>query len=159
METRMVTYFRDASVQVTSDAISIGGRAYPLRELTRVWHRRGKRSWRAVAGRGALGAVLLVPLGLAALGLAVAFSLDASPGTTAAVVAGAIVVGLGVGPLADVVLEYMDRSYARGAHDYEIWAEWRGRPVRLLHTGDALHFGKVYRAIQRAAERQPAGHR
>ncbi|HEU4425704.1 MAG TPA: DUF6232 family protein [Pilimelia sp.] len=153
----MTTYYRDPSVLVTSDAIRVDGRSFPLAELARVWHRRGSRSWRALAGRGALGVAMLVPLALAGIGLAVALSFDASTNVTVALVGGALLVGLGVGPLADFLLEYMDRSYARGAHAHEIWADWRGSPVLLLRTSDALRFGKVYRALQRAIERpQPA---
>jgi hypothetical protein len=155
----MTIYYRDPTVQVTSESISVDGRSYPLAELARVWHRRGARSWRAVAGRGALGVVMLIPLGLAVIGVAIALTLRASTTTTVALVAGAILVGLGVGPVADFILEHMDRSYARGAHTHEIWAEWRGSPVLLLRTRDALTFGKVYRALQRAIERpQPVRH-
>ena len=46
----------------------------------------------------------------------------------------------------------MDRSYARGSRQLEIWARWRGREVRLLSTRDALRFGQIYRALQRAME-------
>jgi len=148
----MITYYRDPSVLVTSDAIRVDGRSYPLAELARVWHRRGRRSWRTVAGRGALGVAMLVPLGLAAIGIAVALTFDASRNTTIALVGGAILVGLAVGPLADFLLEHMDRSYARGTRAQEIWAEWRGTQVLLVQTGDALRFGKIYRALQRAIE-------
>jgi hypothetical protein len=146
------TFYRDQEVRVTSDAIQVDGRAYPLAELVRVWHRRGERSWRAVAGRGAIGVAMLVPLVLAAIGIAVAVTLDASTTTTVAVVAGAVLVGLLAGPLADVLLEHMDRSYAQGSREIEIWALWRGSPVLLLRTGDRLRFGKIYRALQRALE-------
>jgi hypothetical protein len=153
MDTTMITYYRDPSVQVTSDAIQVEGHAYPLGELARVWHKRGSRSWRTVAGRGALGLTMLVPVVLALVGVVVALSLHASATTTVALVGVAVLVGLGAGPLADFLLEHMDRSYARGAHAYEIWADWRGTPVMLLHTRDALRFGQVYRALQRAIER------
>ncbi|HWH01107.1 MAG TPA: DUF6232 family protein, partial [Pilimelia sp.] len=108
--------------------------------------------WRALAGRGALGLALLVPLVLAALGIVVALSLDAAFSTTLAIIAGAVLVGLGVGPLADVLLEHLDRSYTRGWHAYELWAERHGHEVLLLRTRDRLRFGKIYRAVQRAAE-------
>ena len=44
-----MTYYRDRAVRVTADSIEVNGRAYPLGELARVWHRRGQRSWRALA--------------------------------------------------------------------------------------------------------------
>jgi hypothetical protein len=148
----MVTYYDDKSVQITSDAIRIGGRRYPLRELARVWHSKGARSWRAVAGRGAIGMVLLGPLVAAAFGIVIALTLRTSLDVTIAIVGVSCLVGLGVGPLADFMLERMDRSYARGSRSLEIWATWRGQQVLLLQTGDALRFGQIYRALQRALE-------
>ncbi|HYN97280.1 MAG TPA: DUF6232 family protein [Pilimelia sp.] len=155
----MITYYRDPAVQVTSDALRVDGTAYPLAELARVWHRRGRTSWRAVAGRGALGLAMLVPLALGAAGLAAALTLDLAPMNTLAVALAAALVGLGVAPLADVLLEFMDRSYARGSQAHEIWALRHGQPVLILRTGDALRFGKVYRALQRALEQPQAAHR
>jgi hypothetical protein len=148
----MITYYDDRAVRVTSDAIRVAGRSYPLRSLARVWHRRGSRSWSAVAGRGAIGIALLGPLVAAAIGIVVAFSIDASPTVTVALVGGSILVGLAFGPVADLLLERMDRSYARGAHALEIWAQVDGRPTMLVQTPDALRFGQIYRALQRALE-------
>jgi hypothetical protein len=92
----------------------------------------------------------------------VALSWQTSALNRLAAIAVALLVGVLAGPLLDYVLEYVDRSYARGAHEYEIWAEPRGEggrggPVRLWHTRDALRFGKVYRAIQRAVENHSPG--
>lgn len=149
----MITYYRDRHVEVTSQSLRVDGRAYPLRDLARVWHHRGARSWSALAGRGALGAVMLGPLVAAAIGIAVAVQIDASRTTTIALVGGAILVGLAVGPVADFVLEHVDRSYSRGSRRLEIWADVRGTPMLLLQTRDALRFGQIYRALQRALER------
>jgi hypothetical protein len=67
-------------------------------------------------------------------------------------------VGLGVGPVADFLFEHQDRTYARGSRQLELWVRRRGRPIRLVRTGDALRFGQMYRALQRAIERsQPFG--
>ncbi len=148
----MITYYRDRDVKVTSEAVQAGGRAYRLSELTRVWHRRGERSWSAVAGRGALGAAMLGPLVAAAVGIVVALRLDASTTTTVALVGAACLVGLAAGPIADFLLEHLDRSYSRGSRRLEIWADVRGTPVLLLQTRDALRFGQIYRALQRALE-------
>ena len=148
----MVTYYSDKSVQITSDAIQVGERAYPLRELVRVWHTRGARSWRALAGRSALRVAMVGPLVAAAIGILIAVLLHSSVTVTIAIVGVSCLVGLAAGPLADVLLELMDRSYARGDRTLEIWATWRGRPVLLLATGDALRFGQIYRALQRALE-------
>nr|WP_246568992.1 DUF6232 family protein [Polymorphospora rubra] len=151
----MITYYRDRGVQITSAAIRVGPRAYPLESLTRVWHERGPRNWRILAGRGAIAVALVCPLVAAALGILLAVSLNISVTATIAVVAGSVLVGLAVGPLADLLLGRLDRSYERGAYDLRIWADIGGVPVLLLHTADALRFGQVYRALQRALEAPP----
>ncbi|MCM0675401.1 DUF6232 family protein [Micromonospora phytophila] len=148
----MITYYDDRSVQVTSTAVRVDGRTFPLAEITMIWHRRGDRSWRALAGRGAIGAALAGPLVAAALGIALALWLDRSLTVTIAIVGASVLIGLAVAPVADFLFEHLDRSYARGSRQLEIWARWRGQPVRLLHTGDALRFGQIYRAVQRAVE-------
>ncbi|MFF0654161.1 MULTISPECIES: DUF6232 family protein [Micromonospora] len=153
----MITYYDDRSVQVTSTAVRVDGRSYPLAELTSVWHRRGDRSWRVLAGRGAIGAALAGPLVAAVLGIALAVWLQRSAVVTIAIVGASVLAGLAVGPLADFLFEHLDRSYARGSREMEMWAQWRGRPVRLLHTRDAMRFGQVYRAVQRAMESLPSG--
>jgi hypothetical protein len=148
----MITYYDDRSVQVTSTDIRIHGRAYPLAEIGMLWHRRGSRSWRVLAGRGAIGAALAGPLVAAVLGIGLAVWLRRSPTVTLAIVGASVLVGLAVGPVADFLFEFLDRSYARGSRHLEMWARWRGRPVLLLRTGDALRFGQIYRAAQRAME-------
>ncbi|WP_433537359.1 DUF6232 family protein [Micromonospora sp. CA-249363] len=153
----MITFYDDRSVRVTSSAVQVDGRTYPLTEITMVWHRRGSRSWRVLAGRGAIGAALAGPLVAAVIGIGVAVWLHRSPTVTIAIVGASVLVGLAVGPVADFLFEHLDRSYARGSRQLEIWARWRGQPVRLLRTGDALRFGQIYRAVQRAMEAtQPA---
>ncbi|WP_319461632.1 DUF6232 family protein [Micromonospora sp. RTP1Z1] len=148
----MITYYDDRSVQVTSTAVRVDGRSFPLAEISMVWHRRGSRSWRVLAGRGAIGAALAGPLVAAVLGVGLAVVLHRSPTVTVAIVGASVLVGLGVGPLADFLFEHLDRSYARGSRQLEMWARWRGQPVRLLCTGDALRFGQIYRAVQRAMD-------
>ncbi|MFJ1538823.1 DUF6232 family protein [Micromonospora chalcea] len=155
----MITYFDDRSVQVTSTTVRVDGRSYPLAELTTVWHRRGERSWRVLAGRGAIGAAIAGPLATAVLGIGLAVWLQRSAVVTIAIVGVSVLIGLAVGPVADFLFEYLDRSYTRGSREMEMWADWRGRPVRLLHTRDAMRFGQIYRAVQRAMESLPAAPR
>ncbi|MEU8220288.1 DUF6232 family protein [Micromonospora taraxaci] len=153
----MTTYYDDRSVQVTSTTVRVDGRTYALSDISMIWHRRGTRSWRVLVGRGAIGAALAGPLVAAVLGIGVAVWLHRSPTVTIAIVGASVLVGLAVGPVADFLFEHLDRSYARGSRQLEIWARWRGQPVRLLRTGDALRFGQIYRAVQRAVEHsQPA---
>jgi Family of unknown function (DUF6232) len=148
----MTTYYRDRSVEVTSERVTVDGHTYRLVDLGRVWHRRGGRSWRALAGRGALGAAMLVPLVTAAIGLVVAVRIDASPGTTVTLIAAAILVGLAAVPVADLLLDRVDRSYDEGSRCLEMWAEVRGTAVLLLRTRNRRQFGQIYRAVQRALE-------
>ncbi len=148
----MITYYRDKTVTVTSAGVRMDGRAYRLGEFVRVWHRRGRRSWSSVAGRGALGIAMIIPVLAGVLGILVALTINASTSVTIALFGGGILLGLAALPLADVLLERMDRSYARGSRNLEIWADVRGARVLLLRTDDALRFGQIYRALQRALE-------
>lgn len=148
-----ITYYDAGAVTVTSELIRVGGQAYRLAELDRIWHERSGRSWTVLFGRSALLAAIVGPLLAAVLGILVALRLAASPTVTLAIVGFSALLGLAVAPVADFLLEYVDRSYTRGARSLELWVRWRGRPLRLLQSRDALEFGKIYRAVQRAAER------
>ena len=73
---------------------------------------------------------------------------------------GGCIVGLLAAPLADVLLR------ARGpvVRPRQPARARSGRPgaarrVLLLRTDDALRFGQIYRALQRAAERSPSARR
>jgi hypothetical protein len=148
----MITYYRDPDVLVTSTGVRMAGRDYRLADLSQVWHRQGRRSWRTVAGRGALGLAMLVPVLIGAIGVLVALVIDASTTVTVALGGGGILVGLAALPLADVLLEFVDRSYDRGSRRREIWARVRGADVLLLDTDNAQRFGQIYRALQRALD-------
>jgi hypothetical protein len=151
----MTTYYRDPEVQVTSAGLRVGGRDYPLGDLAQVWHKRGPRTLRAAAGRGALGLVMITPVVVGLIGITIALMIHASAGTTIALIGGGVLVGLVVAPLADVLLERVDRSYDRGSRNLEIWGRVRGRDVLLLRTDHAQRFGQIYRALQRALEPGP----
>jgi hypothetical protein len=148
----MITYYSDRDVRVTSAGVRMAGREFRLGEFARVWHKRGRRSWGTVAGRGALGFAMLTPILVGALGIMVALLIDASVATTIALVGGGILVGLAAAPLADVLLEHVDRSYDRGSRCLEIWGRVRGGDVLLLRTDNTQRFGQIYRALQRALE-------
>ncbi|WP_067505563.1 DUF6232 family protein [Actinoplanes sp. TFC3] len=148
----MVTYYRDADVLVTSSGVRMGGRDYRLHDLARVWHSRGPRQWSKLAGRGALAVAMIAPLVIGALGIVVALLIDASTTMTVALAGGGILIGLAAVPLADVLLEVVDRSYDRGSHNLEIHALVRGTEVVLLRTDDRQRFGRIYRALQRALD-------
>jgi Family of unknown function (DUF6232) len=148
----MTTYYRDADVWITSTGVRILGRDFALRELRQVWHARGRRSWGAIAGRGAIAVAILLPVVIGALGVAVAFLVDASRSVTIGLAGGGVLVGLAAAPLADLLLERLDRSYDRGSREREIWARTPGGDLMLLRTRDAARFGRIYRALQRALE-------
>jgi hypothetical protein len=148
----MIVYYRDPSVEVTSTGIRVDRHHYPFDQLRRIWYRHQARSWRAVAGRGAWGVTLLGPAATAVIALFVVMQLDVSGATRAAVVVAAILVGLGAALLLDPVLDKLDQSFDRGVRVHEIWVEHNGLEIRLLQTRDAARFGRIYRAVQRAAE-------
>jgi NhaP-type Na+/H+ or K+/H+ antiporter len=148
----VTTYYRDGDVWITSAGVRMAGRDFRPAELRQVWHRRGPRSWAAIAGRGALGLAILVPILLGVLGVAVALLIDASVTVTLVLIGGGLLVGLAAAPLADVLLERVDRSYDRGSRQLEIWARTPAGEVLLLRTADAARFGRIYRALQRALE-------
>jgi hypothetical protein len=152
----MTTYYRDRDVVVTSSGVRMNGRELRLDELREVWHARGRRSWGTIAGRGALALAILVPIVVGALGVAVAFAIDASRTTTVLLAGGGVLVGLLTAPVADVLLDHVDRSYDRGSRTREIWARTRHGDVLLFRTADGARFGRIYRALQRALEPSPA---
>lgn len=152
----MPTYYRDDTVRVTAVEIEIDGQRYPLARLDYVWHRRTHRfargSYVLLTRVGtvalAVGFLLAVPAAVltADLGLNTwhVLSVVALVGTLLAAAA-----GFGLDPL----LELLDRSHDQGHGVHEIWARVQGRELLLFSTVDALRFGKVYRALQRAIER------
>jgi hypothetical protein len=146
-----LVHYRDRSVQVTSEAIHVDGEVYRFDQLSRVWHRRGQRSWKALAGRGAWGLTYLAPFAAAVLGFAIAAALEVSLAARATIVVAAILAGLSAGPLLDPILGRMDDSFDRGLHQHEIWVERNGVELRILQVRDASRFGRIYRAVERAA--------
>ena len=148
----MITYYRDRDVLVTSTGVRMAGREFRLSDFAHVWHKRGRRSWGTVAGRGALGLAILIPIAVGVLGIMVALLIDASVATTVALIGGGILIGLAAAPLADVLLEHVDRSYDKGSRSLEIWGRVRDGEVLLLRTDNAQRFGQIYRALQRALE-------
>jgi uncharacterized protein DUF6232 len=148
----MTTYYRDAEVLITSSGVRMNGRDFRLPDLLQVWYRKGARSWGVIAWRGALGLTMLLPVVAGALAVALALVIDASLFNLLALVVGGILLGLAVVPVADLLLERVDRSYDRGSRNLEIWGRVPGGEVLLLRTGDAQRFGRIYRALTRALE-------
>jgi hypothetical protein len=154
----MITFYADDSVRITSAAIQVGDRSYALGELALVWHQRGQaapgRLRRALMRRGALGLLPLAPPALALTVVVVALRLDTAPVNRVALLVLALLLALLTWPLLDLALGRVEKTYDRGTKVHEIWARWRGTDVLLLRTGNAMRFGRVYRALQRALERR-----
>lgn len=168
----MTTYYQDGEVRVTDRAVEVGTRVFPIVELSFVWHEKRPPPLRAASrrlGRFGLIASLTVPMviGIVILiGLVVA-AVIVIPLVAVAnrsllvpiIVAVAVVVGLGLVlamlavPASEYPMMALERSYDRGTEVREIWVRWRERDLVLLRTADAARFGKIYRAIQRAVER------
>jgi hypothetical protein len=153
----MTTYYRDPDVLITSSGIHMNGREFRLPELLQVWHTRGGRSWSVIAKRGVLGLAILIPLLVGALAIGVALLVHMDVAHSLAMLVGGVLVGLAVVPVADLLLERVDRSYDAGSRTVEIWGRVRDGDVLLLRTTNAQRFGRIYRALQRAME--PAVHR
>ncbi|BCY14640.1 DUF6232 family protein [Actinoplanes sp. L3-i22] len=148
----MTTYYRDPDVLITSSGVHMNGREFRLPELLQVWHTRGDRSWSVIAKRGALGLAILLPLLVGALAIGVALIVHTDVAHSIAMLIGGVLVGLAVVPVADLLLERVDRSYDAGSRTIEIWGRVQGGEVLLLRTTNAQRFGRIYRALQRAME-------
>jgi hypothetical protein len=155
----VTVHYEDAAIQVTSTAIRVDGDVYPIRDLTYVWHQRGRTSVRAGARRVGRGVIIFLlsipPLVGAVCVLSLAYSAQerANWGLALTILAVGVVAAFALAPLVEIPLAWLDRSYDRGNRTRELWVQCRGREVMLLRSGDQLKFGQVYRAVQRAVER------
>ncbi|MGX7670479.1 DUF6232 family protein [Plantactinospora sp. DSM 117369] len=160
----MTLYYRDDTVRVTSETIHVNGRTVPVAEVSYVWHARGRGTARTrgrLAGRGVLIFLLSIPpLVVMVCVLSLAYSAqDRGEWQLAAIVLAVCVVGaLALFPFLEVPLYWLDRSYERGAKVQELWVQYRGEEALLLRSSDALRFGQIYRAIQRAIEQHSGDH-
>ncbi|MFI6262361.1 DUF6232 family protein [Micromonospora sp. NPDC051006] len=154
----MTVYYRDDVVQVTSESIRVGGHLVALADVTYVWHARGRATLGVrgrVLGRGVLVLLLsLPPLVALVCVVSLAWSAqDRGEWRLALVILVACVVGaLALTPFLELPLGWLDRSYERGNQVHELWVQHHGREELLLRIPDALRFGQIYRAVQRAVE-------
>ncbi|QOC93175.1 DUF6232 family protein [Micromonospora craniellae] len=156
----MALYYRDDTVQVTSESIRAGGHVIPMPEVTYVWHAKGQTTLAVrgrVLGRGVLVLLLSLPplVGLVCV-ISLAWSAsDRGEWMPALIVfAACVVIALALVPFLEIPLGWLDRSYERGNRVNELWVQYRGQEVMVLRTPDALRFGQIYRAVQRAVEQQ-----
>jgi hypothetical protein len=134
----------------------------PVAEVTYVWHTRGPGTARTrtrLLGRGVLIFLFSIPPLVAVICvLSLAYSAhDRNQWRLAAVILAACAVGaFALMPFLELPLTWLDRSYEKGVRVQELWVQYRGREVMLVRTADALRFGQIYRAIQRAVEQHGA---
>lgn len=154
----MTLYYRDDTVRITSAAIHANGHEVPISELTYVWHVRGPGTARTrsrLLGRGVLIFLFSIPPLVAMICvLSLAYSAhDRGQWQLAALILAACVVGaFALTPFLELPLTWLDRSYERGVRVQELWVQWQGHEIMLVRTADALRFGQIYRAVQRAIE-------
>jgi hypothetical protein len=154
----MRTYYRDAEVYLTSSAIWVGERRYPLGQIEGAWRRsRGLPGGRLLGqlgillGVGAVG-VLGVGLGLAGHVGGKASGLVRLFGTTGGLI-GVGVAGLALSVLVVLAIEAVLHgleSARRFGRQQELWVRVGGVDTVLLSTADSVRFGKIYRALARA---------
>lgn len=157
----MTLYYQDDTVQVTSESIRVEGLTLRLADVSYVWHARGRSTAAQHSrrlGRGVLVLLLSLPP-LAAVVCVVsvlgAAAQDRGNWTLALIVIAAFAVGaLLLAPFLELPLGWLDRSYERGDRVHELWVRHLGHDILLLTSPDALRFGQIYRAVQRAVEQQ-----
>ncbi|MEV4478920.1 DUF6232 family protein [Micromonospora coxensis] len=156
----MTLYYRDDAVQVTSESIRAGGHTVRIADVTFVWHARGATTMAVrgrVLGRGVLVLLLSLPplVALVCVVSLVYSAQDRGDWKLALIVlAGCAVAALALVPFLELPLGWLDRSYERGNRVHELWVQHHGTEVMLVRTPDALRFGQIYRAVQRAVEQQ-----
>ncbi|TDC77524.1 hypothetical protein E1193_22295 [Micromonospora sp. KC606] len=154
----MTLYYRDDAVQVTSESIRAGGHSVRISDVTYVWHARGATTMAVrgrVLGRGVLVLLLsLPPLVALVCVVSLLWSAQDRGNWTAVLVilAGCAIAALALTPFLELPLGWLDRSYERGNRVHELWVQHHGTEVMLVRTPDALRFGQIYRAVQRAVE-------
>jgi hypothetical protein len=151
----MTIYYRDDSVTVCETTLAINGDEYDLDHLEYLWHHHRRSGGGHLRSRLLLGAILAV-LGAAGV-IALLLWVDFGEYRWH-VLSGSVVLGLGLIAAAgfgiDPLLDLLDRGHDHAGGTHEIWARIDGADILLLSTTDSLRFGKVYRALQRAMERQ-----
>jgi Family of unknown function (DUF6232) len=162
----MITFYRDATVAVTSAYLQIDDRRWRLSELDYVWHQESPATWRVrsrTAGRGVLNTIMTLA-GLIGLVILIAFVSAAYteanlgglhiPSNTLLLLALVLMIGGFGWAIWEWMLHRVDDSYDKGDAVYEIWAAAAGREQLLLRLEDYTRYAKIYRAIERAIELQ-----
>jgi hypothetical protein len=133
------TYLRQSGLQITGRWFITDVQRYDVSELDALWTVRGAHHpMVATIGVGAGAAAVVIVVGAS-------FLSDQPVVWLAAAVSALVPVGLAI-----VYWRWHPRPY-------ELWAEYRGRQVRLFGCADEKTYGHVCRALIRAREAQPPG--
>ncbi|MEV0274511.1 DUF6232 family protein [Hamadaea sp. NPDC050747] len=162
----MITFYRDATVVVTSAYLQIEDRRWRLSDLDYVWHAESAATWRVrsrTAGRGVLNTIMTLA-GIIGLVILIAFVSAAYteanvggvhlPRNTLLLLAFVLMLGGFGWAIWEWMLHRVDDSYDKGDAVYEIWASAAGTELLLLRLEDYTRYAKIYRAIERAVEYQ-----
>ena len=131
------TYYNHDGVTVTDRWLTITGHRYDVSALDELRTVRGAYQAMVTATAGLAGVVIF----------AVIVSLPFYYAETAA--------WLGVLAVAIVPVVTAIVAWRTQPRPYELWADYRGRPVRLLRVPDEKTYGHVCRALIRAREAHP----
>jgi hypothetical protein len=126
----MTTFYDNGSIRITERWLHVGDQRYAVEELRNLGVARG-------AARPRAGPIILTTI----LASPVVGLLGNTASRSAAVAAESIV----------VVLTALATVWARRSRAYQLWADYRGSPVRLHETRDRTEFGKISRALVRAS--------
>lgn len=130
--------YHQPGVRVTSEALIVAGRRFPVAELTHLQTARGPHD------RLTTRAVLLTVAVLVGIGVALGYAGDLYELPAAAYA------GLGLAAFVPVGLAAAGHRWRPPA--YELWGRYRGSVVLLFSSDQERQFGQVTRALIRARE-------
>ena len=150
------TYYRDDAVHVSSGGVRVGEDWYPLPSLRYVWHRRTGKVRHGVYMIASRTAAVALVIGILVVGGIAARNVNLSGDQKTMLIAGGILGVVIIGGLAafgvEGLLELVDRTHEHGKGMHEIWVRIGQQEKMIFATTDAILFGKIYRALQRAIE-------
>lgn len=144
----MRVYYQDAQIRVTSSAVSVRGRLYPLCDIERTW-RAGRRS---AGARVTVAASLLLVVALVQLAIGLLLGWVAAGSGTAFTVVAVLLVRTMVSLMAGATALHAVEEIRRYGRRLELWASVPSAQVLLLSTDDAIQHGRARRALARALD-------
>ena len=129
----MLTFYNHRGVRITDSYVSVDGRRYSVRDLQGVRTTRGPFNRMVIRALG--GGVSLIAMAIL-MGAVMPVAMTAAFG-----LAGLLAVGSAF---------VLSRTHPR---ELALWANVRGMELMLIRTCDSIEYGKLYRALRRALER------